>query len=108
MFFRAITCRSIFKSPISTDSIWYEIPIDREKTEKNNNSAKLIQDILIVRKKGYYQEEVFWNMPHIKHLLKPMIPQLPCGEKIKGRTYPLTILAESQEVVDTLFADPRI
>lgn len=56
MFFRAITCRSIFKSPISTDCIWYEIPIDRKKVETNDNSAKLVQDIVICQKRGYYLE----------------------------------------------------
>ena len=93
------TCRSIFKTPIATDSLWLEIPIDRKEIE-GHASEKLVSEILIVQKKGYYLEFIKQNMPHIGHLLKPKIPNHVCGETIKGRTYPLLFLAESQDIID--------
>lgn len=41
------TCRSIFKSPISTDNLWLEIPIDRKEVE-GHASEKLVSEVLII------------------------------------------------------------
>lgn len=41
------TCRSIFRSPISTDNLWLEIPIDRKEVE-SHASEKLISEVLII------------------------------------------------------------
>ena len=47
MLISFFTCRSIFKSPISTDNLWVEIPIDRKEVE-SHASEKLISEVLIV------------------------------------------------------------
>jgi len=101
------TCRSIFKSPISTDNLWLEIPVDRTEVE-GHASEKLVSEVLIVQKRGYYLEWIKENMPHIEHLLKPKIPNLPCADALKQRTYPLLFLAESQDLIDQLFENERI
>lgn len=46
-------CRKIFRSPISTDSVWIEIPVDRSAAQ-----SELASEILIVPKKGYYLDKI--------------------------------------------------
>lgn len=96
-------CRNLFRSPIATDSLWIELPIERPK-----GAPDLISEVLIVPKKGYYLDQIKKNMLHIDHLLKPRIPNYPCQSTLKQRNYPLVFLAESQEIIDLLFGDQRI
>jgi hypothetical protein len=55
MFVSLIMCRSLFRSPISKDSLWIELPIDRGLSSTGGESD-LVSEILIVQKKGYYLE----------------------------------------------------
>jgi hypothetical protein len=55
MILSFLTCRSIFKTPIATDSLWIEIPIDRKEIE-GHDSEKLVSEVLIIQKRGYYLE----------------------------------------------------
>jgi hypothetical protein len=48
-------CGKIFKTPVSTDSVWIEIPIDRSAI-KDSSSRALVSELLITPRKGYYFE----------------------------------------------------
>jgi len=62
-------CRKIFRSPIATDSVWVEIPIDRSAVKSD-----LVSEVLIVPKKGYYLDTIKANMAHVDPLLQPRMP----------------------------------
>lgn len=71
MLFSFFTCKGLFRSPISKDSIWLEIPLERK-------DDGLAGELLIVPKKGYYYEQIKENMPHIEKLLQIRVPNHTC------------------------------
>ena len=50
---------------------------------------KLVGEVLIAPKDGYYLEQIKGNMPHIEKLLKPRIPQVSCAAHMKTKSYPM-------------------
>ena len=99
-------CRGLFKSPVATDSLWLQIPIERKK--KNTDENKLVSEVLIVPKFGYYFEAIKHNQPHIGTLLKQRYPQHPCAFKLKQKNYPLMFFSDNQEIIDAIFEDGRL
>jgi hypothetical protein len=80
------------------------MPLQRTKTA----SDQLVGEILIVRKSGYYYEDLERNMPHIPILLKQRYPNLPCQSILKLKKYPLMFYAECQEIIDIFFAEHKV
>ena len=83
MFTNIFRCRNFFQSPIRTDSMWLEIPIERKVQSNKLDSADLVAEILIIQKKGYYLEDMKAQMPHIDYFLKVKYPQHPCAQIMK-------------------------
>ena len=98
-------CRSLFRNPVSQDSLWVEIPIDRAS---KHGREPFISEVLIVQKKGFHLEQIVANQAHISKLLKQRTPNAPCQSIVIQKNYPLIIMAENQEIVDALFNDERI
>lgn len=84
-----LICRSLFRSPISQDALWLEIPLE---DIKSNN---FVAEVLIVQKEGFYFEEIKRNMAHIEKLLRVRYPNSPLQTIMKSRKYPLLFLSDN-------------
>lgn len=78
------------------DIVWVDIPIER--------ASKVHSEILLVQQREL--ESVYQSQPHLKILMQPVSPNTVSEAHRLDKS--LVCLAENQESVDALFADPTL